>query len=170
MSPGTTRSRLAAAVAHARRAARPGLLLAISFAACGACGESSAPPSAPGEAPAPRKAELDRASAAAPEAVDFGPVLGRLGLDSADFEPSAARPYAAIGCVRGESDGLDLLLCRYADGAQAEAAMSTLRDFVVGALSGLVRVAGSDALAIADRKQVDPTGERISSLEASFSR
>jgi hypothetical protein len=94
-------------------------------------------------------------------------VLTRLGPASA-FETTAARPYAAQACARGEVDGLDVLVCHYADAAAAEKATPSLREFVAGALSGIVRKAGSDLVAIADRKEVDPKGERISKLVKAF--
>lgn len=108
------------------------------------------------------------AGAAVPaEGVGLESALGRLGTPEA-FEPTAARPYAAASCMRGEVEGLDVLLCHYEDAAKAEAETGTMREFVTGALSGVVRSAGSDLMAVADRKEVDPKGERISRLVTAF--
>jgi len=119
-----------------------------------ACGKDSAPSS-------PTNPE-----GAAALSVDTA-VLERIG-DASDFETTAAKPYAALGCARGEVEELDVLVCHYADAAAADAAAKSLREFVAGALSGLVRQAGSDLMAIADRKEVDPKGERISRLTRAF--
>ena len=43
----------------------------------------------------------------------------------------------------------------YADDAKAEAAQASLREFVAGALTGVVRKAGNELMAVADRKQVE---------------
>lgn len=112
--------------------------------------------------------DAESAPAGAGSAASVEPaVLERLGSASA-FEATAAKPYAALGCARGEVEGLDVLVCHYADAASAEAAKPSLREFVTGALSGIVRQAGSELVAIADRKEVDPKGERISKLTKAF--
>jgi len=129
---------------------RVALVTSLIFAACGE-------PSPPGAG----------ALAGAVAADELAPALARLGERDA-FETTAARPYQALGCARGEVEGLDVLVCHYADEAKAEAATSSLREFVQGALSGLVRRSGSDLMAVADRKQVDPKGERISRLARAF--
>ncbi len=82
---------------------------------------------------------------------------------------TAAKPYDALGCARGEVEELDVLVCHYADATAAETATKSLREFVAGALTGVVRKSGSDLVAIADRKEVDPKGERISRLAKAFS-
>lgn len=94
-------------------------------------------------------------------------VLDRVGKASA-FEQTAAKPYAALACARGEVEELDVLVCSYPDAGSAEAALKSLREFVAGALSGVVRQSGNDLVAIADRKEVDPKGERISRIVGAF--
>lgn len=133
--------------------------LAVSLAslvtALFACGE--APKGAAPLSPAASEARSPELAAA----------LARVG-DVRAFAPTPAAAYRAIGCERGEVDGLDVLVCHYADAAQAEAATTSARDFAEGALSGLVRQAGADLIAVADRKKVDPKGVRISKLVKDF--
>lgn len=101
------------------------------------------------------------------DSADLSAVLARVG-NAAAFETTAARPYAALGCMRGLVEELDVLVCHYADAGAAEAATKSLNEFVAGALTGIVRKSGSDLIAIADRKEVDPKGERISRLAKAF--
>lgn len=95
--------------------------------------------------------------------------LGDAGLKVGPFETSAARPYQATACVRGEIEELDVLLCSYADEAQAKAAQATLREFVHGSTTAVIRQGGARVMGIADRKQVDPKGQRLNKIVKAFS-
>jgi len=102
-----------------------------------------------------------------------GPVLAALKsaqLTPGEFEVTAAKPYQARSCVRGQVDRLDVMLCDYPDEPTAKNAEPSLLQFVAGAGSGAVRRAGTLALAAADRHRVDPEGKTLNHLLQVFSK
>lgn len=125
-------------------------LMSLALVAALGCGEKEAAPGKPTEGGA-----------------DLSAVVERVG-DASAFETTAAKPYAALSCVRGLVEELDVLVCHYPDVGSADAATKSLNEFVAGALTGIVRKSGSDLIAIADRKEVDPKGERISRIAKAF--
>jgi hypothetical protein len=90
------------------------------------------------------------------------------GFDEPAFEDTAARPYKAEECVRGEVKKLDVLVCRFAEEAAAKQGEKAMVQFFGGAVSGAVRRAGLTVLAVADRQKSDPTGESINKLLEAF--
>jgi hypothetical protein len=126
-----------------------------------ACGEK--------EGAFPAGTSPPQAAVAGPDAGDeaLSAVASRLGAEH-PFEVAAARPNAALACLRGEVEALDVLVCRYSSSAELEQAMPKLKSFVAGALSGVVRQREGVAMAVADRAKVDPKGEAISRLIARF--
>jgi hypothetical protein len=142
------------------------LCLALALSACGKKDE-------PGAVGAQTAAA--RANPSAPEArgsADFQkPVLEGLrkaGLAVGEFETTAAKPYQARACTRGEVGNLDVMACQYASAQAAEQARSSLEQFVAGSGTGAVRRSGTVALAVADLKKVDPRGKVIDKVLKTF--
>ncbi len=142
------------------------LCFALALSACGKKDEAGAS----GGAAAPAKADPEAPAAKA--SADFQkPVLEGLkkaGLAVGEFETTAAKPYQARACTRGEVGNLDVMACQYASAQAAEQARSSLEQFVAGSGTGAVRHSGTVALAVADRKKVDPRGKVIDKLLKTF--
>lgn len=137
-------------------------LLFWALAACGGSEGPSAGPLAPSQvAGAPNAVVAPVSESVAPE------VLLPLGPGE-PFEVTAARPWDARACVSGSRAGLDLLVCRYADEAEAEANKKRLGGFLAGAQSGVVARSGEVLLAVADKAKVDPKGYEIARLIGAF--
>lgn len=138
-------------------------LLVGALAACG--GSEGANPSGPLDpaqvAGAPTAMVAPVSEAVPPE------VLLVLGPGE-PFEVTAARPWDARACVSGTRAGLELLVCRYADEAEAEAKKKKLGGFLAGAQSGVVARSGDALLAVADKARVDPKGYEIARLVGAF--
>jgi|GEM_PF-1108681 len=75
--------------------------------------------------------------------------------------------YAAQACRGGTVAGVDIVLCRYDQPAQAQAAedgaLATLGEATGAALSHDARL-----LVVADRRQADPTGRTIDAITRAF--
>ena len=101
------------------------------------------------------------------------PVLAafkQAGLTVGQFEPSAAKPYKARSCVRGEVDQFDVMLCQYESEATAQEMEKNPDQFVGGAPTGAVRRAKTIVLAVADRNKVDLKGKKINKLLKTFAQ
>jgi hypothetical protein len=90
--------------------------------------------------------------------------LKAAGLTTHELETTAAKPYGAKECARGEIEKLDLLVCRYANEAEAKGAQTSFDDFLGSAVSGLLRRYGSLIFAIADRNKSDPQGKQLNKI------
>lgn len=134
--------------------------------ALAACGGAEGPnPDGP---PAPAQVAAAPTAVVAPVSESVPPdVLLVLGPGE-PFEVTAARPWDARACVSGSRAGLELLVCRYADEAEAEANKKKLGGFLSGAQSGAVARSGDALLAVADKAKVDPKGYEIARLIGAF--
>lgn len=158
--------------------ARAALLALVGLVALtGACSKdkAGAAPADKAAAGTPGTAATDKAGAAAPagEQAFYLPLtagLTKAGFSIDAFEQAAARPYQAQLCARGEVDKLDVLLCRYGSGDEADKARKALETFIAGSVTGAVRNAGAVALAVSDRKKVDLQGKRINELLKAFAK
>lgn len=134
--------------------------------ALAACGGSEGPN--PGDPPHPSELPGLPAALVAPVRESVPPTL-LLVLGPGDpFEVTAARPWDARACVSGIRAGLELLVCRYADEAEAEANKKKIGGFLAGAQSGAVTRFRDFLLAVADKARVDPKGYEIARLIAAF--
>jgi hypothetical protein len=153
------------------------ILSLIALALVAGCGDKKQEPaagsgSAAVAAPRPEpKPEPKKAEAPAAPATFQKPVLEALqkaGLAVGDFEPTAAKPYNARACVRGEVSKLDVMACQYESEQAAEQAKSSLEQFVGGAGTGAVRRAANVALSVADRAKIDPRGQLVDKVLKTF--
>ncbi len=96
--------------------------------------------------------------------------LKRAGLNVGEFEQSAAKPYKAQSCVRGEVDKFDVMLCQYENEATAQEMARNPDQFVGGAPTGAVRRLKTIVLAVADRNKVDLKGKKINKLLKTFAQ
>ena len=90
------------------------------------------------------------------------------GLKIGEFESSAAKPYDAARCVRGQVATLDVLMCAYDSDQSATKAKKKLASFIGGAVTGVVRQSKSTLIGVADRKKSDLKGKKINQLLKAF--
>ena len=158
------------------RASRAVLPLLISLCLAAGCGGKKQEPAAGSTQPAPAaKVEPKKAEPPpkAAQSADFQrPLVETLkkgGLTVGDFESTAAKPYQARACTRGEVSKLDVMACQYESEQGAEQAKAALEQFVGGAGTGAVRRSGNVALAVADRTKIDPRGKLVDKVLKTFS-
>ncbi len=94
--------------------------------------------------------------------------LKQAGLTVGEFETTAAKPYDASACFRGQVEKLDVMLCEHASEEVAKGAEPKLLEFIAAAGTGAVRHAGAVSLAVADRGRLDPRGQQINKLLRTF--
>jgi hypothetical protein len=136
--------------------------------------EEPAPPAtttAPA-APKPEPGPTPASKAEAPKSAEgfHTPILAAIakaGLKVGVLEQTAAQPYNAKACVRGDVELLDVLLCSF-DGEAPAPAEKSAEQFLGGATTGVVRRRGSVLIAVADRKKSDLRGRQISTLLQAF--
>ncbi len=92
------------------------------------------------------------------------------GIESSKFAKTNPAPYGAKVCAEGQVEGLAVLLCRYEDADSAKGSESKLLTYVQGAVTGLVRTRGKDALVVADPDKMDLRGKHIAKIIKAFSR
>lgn len=78
-----------------------------------------------------------------------------------------AKPYGATGCRGGTVSGVDVVLCNYGSGEDAQAAQE-LGLAAVGDATGAALARGDRLLVVIDRRKADPTGRTIDAITAAF--
>ena len=95
-------------------------------------------------------------------------VLKEGGFEVGKFDKTPAKPYGALGCVKGKVDKLDVLICHYKDAAGVKAANKKVTRFLEGAVSGAMRQRDKLLLVVADRDKIDIKGKKIDKLLKTF--
>lgn len=92
------------------------------------------------------------------------------GLDTASVENVDAAPWAAGACSRGQVANLDVLMCEYAtDDSLARGEQQMQSELAREQVStGLVTRTSRTLMAIADKRESDPTGQTIMKLVHGF--
>ena len=91
---------------------------------------------------------------------------------SAKLEVSAltaidGKPYAAKDCRGGTVSGVDVVVCSYGSGEDAQAAQE-LGLATIGDATGAALAEGARLLVVVDRRKADPTGRTIDAITAAF--
>lgn len=99
----------------------------------------------------------------------------RQGLESAGhrigaFAPATGSGLAARRCEAGHIDGVDALLCEFADEEAARRARGGAATWIGGAVTGLTVTEGKLALVLADRDRTDPGGRALAKVAKDFQR
>lgn len=84
------------------------------------------------------------------------------------FTPAAGSGLPARRCEAGHVDGVEALLCEFADEESARRAGSGAGGWIGTAATGLTVSEGRVALVLADRDRTDPAGRTLSKVAKSF--
>ncbi len=108
-------------------------------------------------------------SAAKPAGSDDGMVAAwkAAKLDVSALTTIDAKPYGATACRGGTVSGVDVVLCSYGSGEDAQAAQD-LGLAAVGDATGAALARGARLLVVVDRRKADPTGRTIDAITAAF--
>ena len=77
------------------------------------------------------------------------------------------KPYGATACRGGTVSSVDVVLCDYGSGEDAQAA-EDLGLAVVGGATGAALARGTRLLVVVDRRKADPSGRTIDAITAAF--
>ncbi|MBK7072903.1 MAG: hypothetical protein IPH44_11420 [Myxococcales bacterium] len=88
-------------------------------------------------------------------------------LDVSALTTVDAKPYGATACRGGTVSGVDVVLCSYGSGEDAQAAQD-LGLAAVGDATGAALARGARLLVVVDRRKADPTGRTIDAITAAF--
>jgi hypothetical protein len=133
-----------------------------------ACGKSKVgTPAAPG-APAPPPAHVG-GTPATDKVVD---VIKEAGLRAEGFAVSQPIPFGAGYCEEGRIEGIDTLVCEFADDASLAEGKRLVHDQWdrEGVQTGVATASKHTLLGIADRGHHDPNGKTISRILAAFKK
>lgn len=83
-----------------------------------------------------------------------------------DVDP---KPYSATTCRGGTVSGIDVVVCSYGSGEDAQAA-EDLGLAQIGSATGAALVRGTRLLVVADRRKVDPSGRTIDAITKAFKK
>lgn len=142
--------------------ARLPMLLCVAVAAVSACDRSSDGGAVTGIgklATGGVKSDETRAEAAAP------PVIGawtKAGLTVSAMTKDASGTVGS-DCLSGTVSGVDVVICRFASDQAAKAAEGSGLNWV-GEATGASVASGAVALAVADRRNADPTGRTMNQI------
>jgi hypothetical protein len=89
-------------------------------------------------------------------------------LDS--FHATDAARFAARVCVNGSLDGVDTVVCEFANHDAVAAGRRAAEDWVATATTGAVLDNGVVMLAVADRGRADPNGKTIHRITQTFTK
>lgn len=81
-----------------------------------------------------------------------------------DVDP---KPYSATKCRGGTVSGVDVVLCTYGSGEDAQAAEDLGLD-QIGAATGVALARGDRLLVAIDRRKVDPSGRTLDAIAKAF--
>ncbi len=81
-----------------------------------------------------------------------------------EIEP---KPYGATACRGGTVSGVDVVVCSYGSGEDAQAAQD-LGLAAIGDATGAALAKGARLLVVVDRRKADPTGRTIDAITRAF--
>jgi hypothetical protein len=90
-------------------------------------------------------------------------------LDVSALTEVDPKPYSATGCRGGTVSGVDVVLCSYGSGEDAQAA-EELGLAQIGSATGAALVRGTRLLVVADRRKVDPSGRTIDAITKAWKK
>lgn len=90
-------------------------------------------------------------------------------LDVSALTEVDPKPYSATGCRGGTVSGVDVVVCSYGSGEDAQAA-EDLGLAQIGSATGAALVRGMRLLVVADRRKVDPSGRTIDAITKAFKK
>lgn len=90
-------------------------------------------------------------------------------LDVSALTEVDPKPYSATACRGGTVSGVDVVLCSYGSGEDAQAA-EELGLAQIGSATGAALVRGTRLLVVADRRKVDPSGRTIDAITKAWKK
>lgn len=151
------------------------LVLALGAGALGCSknkGAAAAAAAAPDGGAAPATAASPTHVTGTPQTDQVVDSLKSAGLPVEAFAALQPVPYGASTCQQGKVQGIDTLICEYADPGSLDRGKKLLHDDwdQEGVQTGVATSSGQTLLAIADRGHHDPNGKVISQIIKAFKK
>jgi hypothetical protein len=143
------------------------LAVATATSLLGGCGKKSG---APAGGPAGSQPVAASHVSGTPHTDDVVDAWRSAGLRPEGFAPLQPIPYGAAFCEEGRVQGIDTLVCEYADDGTLGRGQQLLKDEWgrEGVHTGVTLTTKRTLLAIVDRGRHDPNGKTISQLVKAF--
>jgi len=145
-----------------------GLSLAVAAAAVAGCSKKAAAP-APGAAPGAAPAAHVSGT---PQTGDVIDAMKSAGLPPEGFAALEPVPFGASYCEQGRVQGVDTLICEYADDGSLSRGKQLVHDEWgrENVQTGVTTATKHTLLAVADRGHHDPNGKTISQILKVFKK
>ncbi len=96
--------------------------------------------------------------------------LQSAGWKTDDLKTADPGKLAALKCMQGPLDGVDVMLCEYGSADAVALGTKAGEEWIGQATTGAVLQNGNAILAVADRNRADPNGKTIHKLTQAFTK